>query len=62
MPSTVKAHNGLIICRQVVESKCLNVKINVKSNSVFITRVQVMALVNCRGADLEFERIKGYGL
>ena len=32
---------------------------NVKSNSVFIIRVQGMALVSCTGAELALERIKG---
>ena len=42
-----------------MESKCLNVKMNVKSNSVFIIRVQGMALVSCTGAEIALERIKG---
>ena len=33
---------------------------HVKSNSVFATRVQGMALVRCTGAELQLERIKGY--
>ena len=33
---------------------------NVKSNLVFVIRVQGMALVNCTGAELALEQIKGY--
>ena len=33
---------------------------NVKSNSVFIIRVQGRAPVYCTGAELALERIKGY--
>ena len=32
---------------------------NVKSNSVFVIRVQGMALVNCTGAELALQKNKG---
>ena len=61
MPSIVKARNEPIICKYVVESKCINVnKMNVKSNLAFIIRVPGMTLVSCTGAELPLERIKSY--
>ena len=62
MPSIEKACNEPITCRYFVESKCLNVKNNVKLNSVFIIRVQGMTIVNSSRAKLAFERKKCYDL